>query len=90
MLKKSYDALDAVYNGSNQNRYPHTGYGLARAMMCLGFAMAYDWCYNRWSVAQRGWVRGRLVDALDAWPSYSHQSECIPSRIELGGGLPQR
>lgn len=49
-----------------------TGYGLSRAMMSMGFAMAYDWCYPMWGESERETVRGILKRAADAWPEFRH------------------
>ncbi len=72
--RKAYDALRAVYDGPHIDRKPDAGYGLSRAMMCLGFGLAYDWCHAQWSEAERDWVRGKLVSALTAWPGYKHRN----------------
>ncbi|MFP4241940.1 MAG: hypothetical protein ACLFQB_11100 [Chitinispirillaceae bacterium] len=80
----AYETLQKVYSSENdQVRIPSGSaesvngksgkdYGLSRAMMCLGFAIAYDWCYSGWTQEQRDWVYGKLITALDAWPDYSH------------------
>jgi PKD repeat protein len=69
----AYDALWAVHNDPDpSNRLPNAGYGLARATTGIGFSIAYDLAYDGWSEAQRNYVRGRIIEALDAWPSYSH------------------
>ncbi|MFP4013410.1 MAG: T9SS type A sorting domain-containing protein [Chitinispirillaceae bacterium] len=80
----AYETLQKVYSAENDEvRIPSGSaesvngkrgkdYGLSRAMMCLGFAIAYDWCYSGWTQEQRNWVKGKLIKALDAWPSYSH------------------
>jgi len=47
-------------------------YGLAKATVGEGFALAYDWCYNAWSQDQREYVRDVLKRSLDVWPKYSH------------------
>lgn len=69
----AYDALYAVHNDPDpSNRLPNEGYGLARATVGLGFAFAYDFCQDGWTQEQRNYVRGRIIEALDAWPGYSH------------------
>ena len=69
----AYDALYAVHNDPDpSNRLPNSGYGLARATVGTGFALAYDFCHDAWSQPERDYIRGRILEALDAWPSYSH------------------
>jgi len=69
----AYDALEQVHADPDPDgRVPEDGYGLARAMVGLGFAMAYDMCQPTWSDAQRSAIEQRVDEALDAWPSYSH------------------
>lgn len=53
-------------------RLPESGYGLARATVGMGFAIAYNWCYDAWDESQRTYIRDKIVLALDAWPSYNH------------------
>lgn len=50
----------------------HRGRGLARAMMSLGNALAFDWCYNVWNEEQRETVRRHMIVGLDAWPQFEH------------------
>ncbi len=69
---KAFAALQAVFKGDHQDRYPHRGYGLSRAMMSMGLGIAYDWCYPAWSLKQRRWVKKKIEQALDAWPEYEH------------------
>lgn len=71
--QQAYDALYAVHNDPDpDNRVPESGKGLARAMVGLGFAIAYDWCYDAWSNAQRNYIKGKIMKALDNWPSFNH------------------
>ncbi len=72
--RKAYAALRSVYDGPHVDRKPDDGYGLSRAMMCLGFGLAYDRCHPAWTEAERTWIRGKLVDALTAWPGYTHRN----------------
>ncbi len=47
-------------------------YGLAKATVGEGFALAYDWCYQAWSPEQRAYVKNVLLRSLDLWPKYQH------------------
>jgi len=47
-------------------------YGLAKATVGEGFALAYDWCYNIWSQDQRDYVKNVLKRSLDIWLKYGH------------------
>lgn len=51
---------------------PDRGYGLSRAMMCLGYAIAYDWCWTAWNDHQRAEILGILRAAAEAWPGFHH------------------
>jgi hypothetical protein len=66
---RAYRAIVAAREVEDQ---AHTGYGLSRAMMSMGFALAYDWAYQGWSSEQRETVLGALKRAADAWPEFSH------------------
>ncbi len=80
----AYQTLQKVYTTENTevrlpsgdaesvNGVKGKDYGLSRAMMCLAFGIAYDWCYNGWTAEQRTWVKSKLTIALDDWPTYSH------------------
>lgn len=69
----AYEMLEMVHKQPDKdNRLPESGYGLSRAMVGMGFALAYDWAYKGWTPAQRQYVRSKIETALDAWPSYSH------------------
>jgi len=67
----AFEALKGVY-GEGQDRVPDDGYGLSRAMMSMGFGIAYDWCHDVWSDEQRAWVEGKIDTALAKWPKYGH------------------
>ncbi len=47
-------------------------YGLAKATVGEGFALAYDWCYHAWSQAQRDYIKNVLKRSLDIWLKYGH------------------
>lgn len=69
----AYDVLFAIHNDPDPDgRLPESGYGLARATVGLGFAIAYNWCYPAWNSEQRAYVRSKIILSLDNWPSYSH------------------
>jgi PKD repeat protein len=69
----AYDALWAVHNDPDpSNRLPNEGYGLARATVGTGFAIAFDLAGSGWSQEQRDYIRFRIVQALNAWESFSH------------------
>lgn len=65
----AFRTLDASLAGEDR---PDDGYGLSRAMMCLGWALAYDWCHAAWSPAQRAAALAVMKRAADAWSAYSH------------------
>ncbi len=69
---RAFDIIREVYTDPKQERFAHTGYGLSRAMMSMGLAIPYDWCYPLWTDEQRGFVRGKMIEALDLWPKYGH------------------
>ncbi|MBD3316837.1 MAG: hypothetical protein GF344_13705 [Chitinivibrionales bacterium] len=48
---------------------------LARAMTGLSFALAYDWCYEGWTPAQREWARSILVRSLNEWTEFEYPEE---------------
>ncbi|MFW6061201.1 MAG: hypothetical protein ACOC93_00180 [Planctomycetota bacterium] len=68
----AFETIKDIYEEKAQQRYPHKGYGLSRAMMSLGIGIPYDWCYDTWTSEQREYVKGKIDQALDAWPSYGH------------------
>lgn len=69
----AWDSLRAVYEGADAKTVlPEQGYGLARATVGSGFALAYDWCRDAWTPRQRDWVEQRLRAALKAWRTFGH------------------
>ncbi|MDY6784898.1 MAG: Calx-beta domain-containing protein, partial [Cyanobacteriota bacterium] len=75
----AYNALyDVENNPDPDNRVPDSGYGLARAMVGMGFAIAYDWARAGWTQQQQDYVRSQITTALDAWPSYTHANLASP------------
>jgi hypothetical protein len=69
----AFDTLEQSFTDPDTaNRTMTRGTGLARAMMSLGTALAYDWCYNTWNEDQRRRVREKMIEALDAWPRFGH------------------
>jgi hypothetical protein len=65
-------AFDALVESEKDEDRPDSGYGLSRAMMCLGHALAYDWCHGAWTPEQRAHTLAVMRRAADAWPAYSH------------------
>ena len=71
--QQAFEALRAVHADPDpDNRIPEDGYGLSRAMVGVGFAIAYDWAYAGWTTEQRQYVRQKIEVALNAWPGYRH------------------
>jgi len=69
----AYDALESIYSDPDpDNLLPDTGDGLSRAMLGMGFALVYDWCYDDLTQAQRDFVFEKIISSLDAWPSYEY------------------
>ncbi|MCC5840436.1 MAG: PKD domain-containing protein [Opitutales bacterium] len=70
----SYRALRAIYDDpdSGGNQMLGSAQHLNKAGVGFGFALAYEWAYGEWNEAQRGWVRGKVIEALNAWPNLSH------------------
>ncbi len=69
----AFQALEAVYtNPDFDNVNLQSDKGLTRAMVGLGFAIAYDWAAKGWTPEQRAWVKGKIIEGLDTWPSFSH------------------
>lgn len=67
------DALRAIYDGATaETILPEQGYGLARATVGTGFALAYDWCRGAWSPEESRWVEQKLLAGLDAWLTFRH------------------
>jgi len=68
----AFEAIKGIYETPEQERLPHTGYGLSRAMMQQALAFPYAWCGGHWSKSQRKYVEGKMAEALDAWLTYDH------------------
>jgi hypothetical protein len=66
----AYSAL-AHARAEDQDQ-PDRGYGLSRAMMSLGYAIAWDWCRDAWSPGQRDAIFATMRAAADAWPNFRH------------------
>ncbi|MCC5840434.1 MAG: PKD domain-containing protein [Opitutales bacterium] len=71
----AFDALWAVYNDpdSGQN-LPWGGSNshLSKSTVAMGFAVGYEFAADLWTPTQRDWVRGKLIETLDNYPSLSH------------------
>lgn len=65
-------AMKSSYLDEKQEKWAYKGYGLGRAMMCLGLAIPYDWCHNIWTEEQRAYMKRKITEALNAWPEYRH------------------
>lgn len=75
----AYDNLFAIANNPDPDNRTLTGNsGLSRAMIGMGFAIAYDWAATGWTASQRDWVRSQLTRGLDAWTSFSHANVASP------------
>jgi hypothetical protein len=75
----AYDALYDVQNDPDPDeRVPDRGYGLSRAMVGMGFAIAYDWAKTGWTQQQQDYIHRQIITALDAWPSYRHANLAPP------------
>lgn len=70
--EQAFAVLKSIEDSKEGGADAATGYGLARATVGVGYALAYDWCFATWSDAQRAYVRGKLDAALAAWPSFKH------------------
>lgn len=68
----AFDTIKSIYENPEQERYPHEGYGLSRAMMGLGLALPYAWCRESWSQQQQQYVNSKIEQALNLWPEYEH------------------
>ena len=64
--------VDIHQDPDPDGRLPEEGYGLARATVGLGFALAYDWLYHAWTSEQREYVMEKMLKALDAWEVFEH------------------
>ncbi len=77
----AYNSLQQMYdNPDPDDRLPDRGYGLARAATGMGLALAYDWAFEGWTAQQQQYVHDKIIEALDAWPSYGH------ANLSSGGG----
>jgi len=68
----AFKAIKDIYESSAQERFPHEGYGLSRAMMQLGLALPYNWCREYWTVDQVEFAKRKINEALDSWLHYDH------------------
>ncbi|MBW4518309.1 MAG: hypothetical protein KME16_01065 [Scytolyngbya sp. HA4215-MV1] len=69
----AYALLHAIDTDPDPDgRLPDRGYGLSRATVGMGFALAYDWAASGWTPPQREEIRGRILASLDAWTTYHH------------------
>jgi hypothetical protein len=69
-----------VASRASDEDQPDAGYGLSRAMMCLGYAITYDWCWQGWDASQRTEILDILRAAADAWPAFRHANVDAPHR----------
>ena len=68
----AYEVIWDIYENPEQERLPHSGYGLSRAMMQLALALPYAWSSRYWTAGQKHYVFTKINGALDAWLSYDH------------------
>lgn len=69
----AYQLLHAISSDPDPDgRLPDRGYGLARATVGMGFALAYDWAASGWTPQQREEIKRKIFEALDAWITYNH------------------
>jgi hypothetical protein len=69
----AYNAITQIYNDPDpDNRLLDREYGLSRATLGSNIAIAYDWAYHGWKKEQRNWVKAKITEALDIWPTYNH------------------
>lgn len=69
----AFNTLRQIHTDADgDTNLPERGYGLARATIGLGFALAWDWCSPAWTTSQCSYILGRIRRALDAWPHYHH------------------
>jgi PKD repeat protein/fibronectin type 3 domain-containing protein len=70
----AYDALYAMYADPDSGGHQLLGNNqhLSKATVAMGFALGYEFAGEFWTSAQRDWVRGKMIEALDAWPSLGH------------------
>lgn len=77
----AFAALEQVYSqGKVGDANLESDKGLTKAMVGLGFAIAYDWAAAGWTPEQRSWVKGKIIEGLNSWPSFSH-----PNVPQTGG-----
>jgi Ca2+-binding RTX toxin-like protein len=75
----AFDALSAIHSDRDPDgRLPESGELLARSATGMGFALAYDWAASGWNQSQKDYVRGKIVTALNAWPTASHANLSSP------------
>ena len=70
----AYRTLRDVHDAPDPDaRLPESGaHGLSRATVGLGFALAYDWCYEGWEEHQRQYILERVEAAFEMWEDFSH------------------
>lgn len=68
----AYEAIRTHLEEAVEERQPYRGYGLSRATIGSGFALAYDWCHDVWSQRRRDTVLAVLKTTADRWPTYYH------------------
>lgn len=71
----AFEALWAVYNDPDSGEnLPWGGSNshLSKSTVAMGFAVSYELAADQWSSTQRDWVRGKLLETLDNYPSISH------------------
>lgn len=70
----AYRTLQDIHeNPDPDERLPESGaHGLSRATVGLGFALAYDWCFEAWDAEQRAYILDRVEAGLDMWEDFSH------------------
>ncbi len=65
--KRAYEIVESVYTDKKQRATPLRKSGLNRAMMSIGVAIPYNWCWDAWTPEQRKFVKGKIDEALHAW-----------------------
>jgi len=68
----AFEAIRDIYENPAQERFPHEGYGLSRAMMQLGLALPYNWCREFWTDEEVAYAEEKINEALDSWLTYEH------------------
>jgi PKD repeat protein len=71
--QRAYNALYKVYNEPDEfdSRTLVNDSGISRGMMGYGFVFAYNVAWDGLTEAQRTWIRGKITDGLNMWPSFS-------------------